>query len=231
MDSVNSRLTELYTNSWPNLAGQLEEIKASDQIVKPTNPLLLSVKEEDKYLNADLRVMIFGQETNDWGGDFTNNIEYIKSIYDDFFSSRHCFKYGGQFWNGINRFLKMLELQYPDKSIEFMWNNVVKIGKSGKRGKPPENIYQIERQNFQVIEEEIKILKPNLIVFLSGPYYDYIINEQLNITEYQKINGYDQRQIARINIKNIDFTFRTYHPNYLWRNGINNYYEAILKSM
>lgn len=228
MKNLNSKLTELYTENWSNFAGKLEEIKESELSVKPTNPLLIIVKNEDKYLNADIRVMILGQETNDWGGNFTNNIEYIQSIYEGFFSSRYCFKYGGQFWNGISRFLRMLELQNPGKSIDFIWNNVVKVGISGKKGKPPEYIYQVERENFKVLNQEMQILQPNLVLFLSGPYYDNILIEQFKNIEFQKIENYHQRQIAKVKLLNCDSAFRTYHPNYLWRNGINDYYEAIL---
>ena len=29
----------------------------------------------------------------------------------------------------------------------------------------------------------------------------------------------------------VDFTFRTYHPNYLWRNDIDSYFNAIIKEI
>ena len=230
-EDINNKLEELYTKNWPNLSKELIEINESEATIKPTNPLLLTVKNEEKYLNADIRVMIFGQETNDWGGNFVNDIEYIQSIYDDFFSTRYCFKYGGQFWNGIKRFLKILEEKYPKKSIEFIWNNVVKIGKSGKKGKPPEHIYQAEKDNFRILEEELNILQPDMVLFLSGPYYDNILIKQFEGVEFKNIDKYNQRQIAEVNLKNVKSAYRTYHPNYLWRNGINDYYDAIIKEI
>jgi len=229
MKNLNNKLTKLYSDNWLDFARKLEEIKESELTVKPTNPLLITVQDEYKYINADIRVMIFGQETNDWGGDFMNDIKHIISIYEDFFSSKHCFKYGGQFWNGISRFLKMLELQNPNKSIEFIWNNVIKVGKSGKKGKPPEYIYHVEKENFRILNEEMQILQPNLVLFLSGPYYDNILIEQFKDIGFQNIEEYQQKQIAKVNLLNCDSAFRTYHPNYLWRNGIDNYFEAILK--
>ena len=38
---------------------------------KPTN--FLCIDASDKYLRADIKVMIFGQEKNSWYGDYINN--------------------------------------------------------------------------------------------------------------------------------------------------------------
>jgi hypothetical protein len=230
MKKFNQELLKLYQSNWNSLSEKLEEIKTSALPTKPTNPLLIRVGNEEKYFNSDIRVMIFGQETNDWGNDFQNNIENTLSIYDDFFNSNYCFKYGGQFWNGISRFLKILEDQNPNKAIEFVWNNVVKIGKSGGKGMPPNYIYQIEQENFSILKNEVEILEPNLILFLSGPNYDSILSNQFDNPDFEKIENYSQRQIAKIKLENIDFTFRTYHPNFLWRNGINDYFNEIINT-
>ena len=228
MKELNSELLRLYKSNWDKLSNELIEIKDSNSDTNPTNPLLIRIGDEKKYQEADLRVMIFGQETNDWGNDFQNDIEYIQSIYDDFFTTKRCFSYAGQFWNGISRFLKKLEEKNKGKSVEFIWNNVVKIGKSGGKGMPPEYIYQIEKNQFSILSKEIEILEPNIVLFLSGPYRDHILKNQFKNIEFESIENYNLKQLAKVKLENVEYAFRTYHPNYLWRVGINNYFDTII---
>ena len=65
MDGINNQLRALYAENWSVFAGKLDALVTSDQAVKPTNPLLLYVEDEEQYLHADIRLMVFGQETND----------------------------------------------------------------------------------------------------------------------------------------------------------------------
>src|SRR5690554_7066240 len=76
---------------------------------RPSNLLCLSVSE--RYIDSDLKVMVFGQETNDWHGSYSNkhSEQWLKDCYEDFFNSDYCFSYGGQFWNGVSRTIDLLE--------------------------------------------------------------------------------------------------------------------------
>lgn len=231
---MNKRLQELYAIHWPNLTKELNEILNNEDLnQKPTNPLLLSI-DETKYLESDVKVMILGQETNDWGNNFTGNIDEILEIYDDFYNSGYAVNtYGGHFWNGINRFSSLLENKFPDKKISYVWNNVVKIGASGRDQNHPQNhIYSTELSNFKVLEKEIEILNPDIILFISGPNYDTNISKILKGVQFSHLNeGFSTRQIAELQYNKRKNIFRTYHPNYLWRNDINQYFEAIINSI
>lgn len=230
---MNEKLQEIYKSKWDDLSSSLEEILSDNSKEnKPTNPLLLYINEEI-YRNADLRVMIFGQETNDWEGDFQNNINICLNTYDDFFNANDCYSYGGQFWNGFNRFLTLLKNRFPEKKVSSIWNNVIKIGNSGRdKNYPPEYIYNIERQKFSVIEKEIEILKPNIILFLSGPNYDAELRNSLTNVQFSQLNkNFTERQLAKIKYQDYNNTFRTYHPNYLWRHGIDTYFNEIIDNI
>ncbi len=230
---MNSKLSQLYNSKWENLCKSMHTILGDDQLeLKPTCPLLLSIKNEEVYNNSDLRLMIYGQETNSWYDKFHNNIASILDCYDSFFNEGKCWSYGGQFWNGVNRFVELLQLKYPDKKISIIWNNVVKIGKYNDKGFPPDYIYEIEREHFSIIEDELKIIKPNLVLFLTGPNYDRIIADNYGKLNYSKItNEFTERELAKLDLRDVPFSFRTYHPNYLWRNNINYYYNSILDSI
>lgn len=230
---TNQKLLELYKNNWDITSEKLNSlIINSEYKTKPTNPLLLVVSDEEKFNTADIRIIIYGQETNNWGGDFENNIDEIKCIYNDFFNTKYCFKYGGQFWNGIKLLVKKIHEKYPNKSVEFLWNNVVKIGRSGKKNMPPKYIYKIEKEHFNVLNKEIEIIKPNLLIFLSGPNYDYIINNQIKgFNNKQRMEGFTKRELLKFMVDEKIPAYRTYHPNYLWRNNIHKYFDAILNDL
>lgn len=228
---MNNSLKQLYNSKWTEYYNELQKIWKGDKFVKkPTNPLLLKIDNETDFKKAEIRIMIFGQETNGWYEN-SDDLESIINAYQEFFGTDYCYSYGGQFWNGVNRFRSMLQEKYPDKKIRLVWNNLVKTGKSDGRGMPPDYIYQIERYNFEVIKEELKIVNPNVVLFLSGPNYDKIIKDNFGALKYEPLAPFSERQLSKIAFDSVDFCFRTYHPNYLWRNNINSYFDRILKEI
>jgi hypothetical protein len=223
----------MYSEKWEKFSDELRKILDDDsREFKPTNPLLIYLDEE-KYQSSDIKIMIFGQETNDWGDNFTGDPNDALNTYNDFFNSNACYGYAGHFWNGVNRFLTLLSQRFPDKNIASVWNNVIKVGNSGRnKNNPPEYIYNIEKTYFNVIENEIEILKPNIILFVSGPYYDTEIQNSLTDVSFSKLNNnFSDRAIAKLKYKNLDNVYRTYHPNYLWRKGINSYFAEIINDI
>jgi hypothetical protein len=235
MENINERLHALYAGKWGNIGEALQE-SANDDEIGPTNPLLLYIDNEKSWQNADLRIMVFGQETNDWeqGYHSDKNITLLCGTYDRFFNKGGCWSYGGQFWNGLNRFKNILSEKFPDKQIQYLWNNIIKIGKDGEKGRPPEYIYEQEREYFNVIPDEVDILQPNILLFFTGYTYDDAIHNNFGKVVYTPVHPFGDRQLARLSIParpEINCAFRTYHPNYLWRNNINSYFNAIVNEI
>lgn len=227
---MNEKLMELYSSKWNNLMNGLNSIYEDDNLlIKPTNPLLIKIQSGIDYDSADFRLMIFGQETNGWYEE-DDTIEGVLKGYSDFLKDDYCFKYGGHFWNGISRFNSLLSSKFPDKNFQVIWNNIVKIGKSDGKGMPPDYIYSVERERFSVIRDELSILKPNFILFLTGPYYDWVIEDNFGQLKFESILPYTSRQMSKLEIGGIP-AIRTYHPNYLWRNDINSFFNTILNEI
>lgn len=233
---LNQNLFDLYAFYWCNYQSSLQKISNSDAFsIKPTNPYLLHVKNEEKWKNADIRLMVLGQETNSWYDNLTDNdITSIVGKYKEFVDSGYCWQYGGPFWNGVKRFETLLNNKFPNLSTSSIYNNVVKTGKAkgqnGKEGKglPPDYIYDEEKKLFPVIRKEIAILKPNLVLFLSGPNRDFALDSSFGELNKSSLNNYSYRQLIKIDLPDVEYAFRTYHPNYLWRNNINGYFNSIL---
>lgn len=232
---MNEQLFHLYSSNWGNLCSAIKPILEDDSKIKPTNPLLIYLDSEEDFISADFRVMIFGQETNGWfegeGNWFNGDNSELKPIldnYNTFFNCGRCWSYGGQFWNGFSKFWTMLDEKFSDKKIKCIWNNIVKIGISEKKGFPPDYIYKIERNKFSIIKEEIKIIKPNIILFFTGPDYDRIIADNFGQIPYIAIPPFTIRELSKVKLEGTDIAFRTYHPNYLWRNDIERFFRTIL---
>ena len=229
IEKTNEKLHELYKFNYPKLTDLLtKKNKSLEHKDRATNPLLLKI--DKTYANAGLKIMVFGQETNYWHseknkGEFHGEIESVLNLYEDFFLSGNCFSYGGQFWNGISRFNQLLKEQ-TGKEIGLVWNNIIKIGKCGK-GKPFASIQEIQFENFNVIQKEIEILKPDYLVFFSGPNYDVQIKKAFKSLNKIEIKEFTERQLCELRLTENQSAFRTYHPNYLWRNNINNYLNKI----
>lgn len=227
---TNKKLLELYESKYPNLSRLLTEknksLKHSD---KATNPLLLKIDEN--YANAKFKIMFFGQETNTWLGEqnnaeFLGQIEPVYHLYENFFLSGNCYSYGGQFWNGVSRCVQLVEKEINEK-VGVVWNNIIKVGKCGK-GAPFASIQEIQFEHFNVYREEVDILEPDVLIFFSGPNYDNQIKKAFGRLDKNSIDGFTERQLCEIKIPNSVPAFRTYHPNYLWRNDINKFLEPIV---
>ena len=195
----------------------------------PASPLLLKINDEQAYQNADIKLIIFGQETNRWYESFHSDTDAILGYYDQFFNTGNYKNYGGQFWNGVARFISMLQERYPSKTIYPIWNNLVKIGKDAGAGFPSDIIHEVEEKEFDVIREELAILQPTIALFFTGPSYDGILDKVFHHPKLTPITGnFLARQLAKLAIPNVSQAFRTYHPGYLWRNSIDNYFQEIV---
>jgi len=161
--------------------------------------------------------MIFGQETNSWCNEcgdkssFSNNIDKSISIYEKFYLNNGIKSYKGPFWNEFKRIKK--EIKKHNNSSVIIWNNINKIGRIGKGNL--DAINKIQFENFMVIKDEIKILKPNIIIFLTGTDYDFFIKN--NLRDFKQIEVSESLYNLDFvnNYSDINF-FKTYHPNALY---------------
>lgn len=210
---MNTKLLTLYKSKWADLCQAMQPIIDDDNLeIKPTCPLLIGVDEEE-YKNADIRLMIFGQETNNWFELFNPDIEKVLSYYDEYFLSGDWETDTRRaFWQGLKPYINAIKAKYPNKKVAFVWNNIIKIGKLDEKGTPPDYIYNIEKTYFSVVKEEIKILKPNMILFFTGPNYDNKLVDNFGELKLNKISSLPEYELASLDLLDIPNVFRTYHP-------------------
>jgi hypothetical protein len=240
---INQKLKELYESKWDNLYPKLLDIQGEDE--SPRNPLMIRVKDESDFETADARVMFFGRETS--GGEWRLSDVYTKHSVDEIMDD--CLKFfdnengSGQTINntwkplnkgmgqGMNMFRRLLNDKYPDKKIRYVWNNIVKSG-NPIGTYPPEKIRNLVFENFNVIKEEINIMKPDIILFVTGIKGYWDIDRQFGKLEYPPIEGFHLRQLCKVSMPEFPFVkyaFRMYHL--AGRYSKRPYFDAILKEI
>ena len=240
---LNEQLESLYASQWKEFCDACRALSCNGHTsVKPSYPFLLSlaywdngVPTESWYTDADLKVMIFGQETNSWVGtedDFGTppspvfnpevTMGAVMGIYENFYSDYHLnhregFNFNatryGTFHNGFNRFASMLNARCAGKRIAYLWNNIVKIGKAEGSGFCGEEIYRLQKQHFDVVGKEVEILKPDLILFLTGSY-DSRICDCWAGAQFTALPPFAVGDVAKVMLPGVDVpAYRTNHPS------------------
>jgi hypothetical protein len=212
---INESLIDLYSRHWPKVEnGLLEFTKAK---FHPASPLLLTIDEQG-YRDADIRIMFCGQETNGWcerAG--SKNIKETTEVYDAYFTKGNYLKLDKRrsFWQATGRFQKHIKSSFPAiQNIYPVWNNISKFGVTNKKGMT-EQIRNFERQCFPVFREELAIINPDVIVFMTGPYRDGDIEFHLPDLEIKKsCEEYTIREVATVESNFLKRpALRIYHPS------------------
>ena len=227
--SVNNELKSLYEKYWEQMQIEANSIidKTNIEIDHPANPFLLKINEEE-YDKADIKVMIFGQETWGWNTTFGKTIENMMNHYENAKENYLSGENKG-FRMGFNFFKDEIEKQYNNKNIIFIWNNISKIGRYESKGVTGD-IKKLARNFFPVICEEIKILNPDIVIFLTGNrdddikfhFQDAVFEKYHNNSTLLSKGGTRNYQPAyKVISKDLPCkTVKVYHPSYF--GGFNN---------
>lgn len=266
--TLNDKLVNLYGPKISGLYSAVKPLFDDPNAIKPALPLVLELKDDESYENADLRIMVFGRETNNWNapkerpdcpyGTYNFNIALpadivieimgkhdvpeaqeihgLGDIYHSyFFPDEETGKKYGQtiFSKRADRLVDILREKIPSKKIEYLWNNVSKIGCGGKAfgrscRKPTAEIREIERTYFNIVAEEVKILKPDVILFLTGFGADNEIKEIFNLSDENFKSVKDGIFLDRIDIPGIKYAARTIHPSRKSNEVLNQHFNALV---
>lgn len=225
--SLSEQLTALYAGRWERLMHELGRME-----VKAQCPFVLSVQRygsEEWYTGADLRVMFFGQEVHHWEKD--EDLGDTMRAYERFFEGKYVvednFGYfsqdevspGNHFmcWgcNGIMSGIKGILDRYSGKRASFLWNNISKL--STYDGHPvDESVHEAERMFFHVIPGEIEILRPDILVFFTGPghnrYYDYILENFTLEGDPWPLSDIPLDNLMKLPVCGVKLAYKTFHP-------------------
>ncbi len=207
-------LNKLYARYWDDIS----ELRS--QYPGLSAPLLIKIPT--RYLSQDTKLMIIGQQTQGWGGE---SIEDALKSYEEFKFGEYY--YSSPFWNITRKVERALGVD----EYAITWSNLNRCDYNGRR--PPAGIENELRAFLPMLVSEIEILKPDIVIFFTGPYFDEHIKQAFNGARFEPAgNAFEERELSRIRHDLLPYhTYRTYHPNYLRRSRIEPRFVDFIKNI
>jgi hypothetical protein len=203
--------------------GRLGKGPATDAVLRELNgPFLVATNTE--YENSRPRIVIVGQENNGWMDDIADYLGWVgsKSIEDALAVYRGfdiaTYRYG-TFSRYFSLFRDRLLGETPEggrRSI--LWTNLFKLNHKGKQSIYSPLLEPMLKLQEEVFAQEMNALKPDAVVFLTGPRYDHIIERFYPKVLFRAVDGHPVNEVAEVVAEGLPkLSFRTYHPGYLNR--------------
>ena len=193
--------------------------EAADKMLREVSAPFL-VKTNEQYEVAKPRVVVVGQETNGWLGLYKefldrNTIIDALSTYESFDFGR---MYNSTFFQYFDRIRNSIfgANATKDSRKVILWLNLFKFFHGSMIRSP--HLEAVLNLQADVFQQELKLLKPDVVIFLTGPNYDCIIRRFYPNVLPKPLEVYSERQVAQLVHRDLpSLTFRTYHPGYLNR--------------
>ena len=198
MNAMNAALKSLYTSKW----AALERITQNDGV---SWPLLLKVPPE--YGQARLRLLVVGQQTDEWGGygDDADRVAWLMEGYAHFALAR-SYK-STPFWQASRELYASLNPDGPP--FGFLWSNLVKVDQQGDR--PVEHVEEAVCE-LGLLPAEVDIVRPEAVVFFTGHSYDPRLRSTFPALRLVQLGEF----LVRLEHPVLPFhTYRTPHPKWL----------------
>jgi len=220
MNSYNKKMETLITPHINAMRKALEisKLGVSSEDIGPFVPYIF-----DEYESSKIKLMFVGQQTN--GGPSIKDLIDQKISYPELFEDWVEFKhndasskshYNSPFWNFIHKVCKEIGIN----KLGFVWSNIVKF--ESNNSCPRKEIYEIGRKFFNTMPLEIKAVEPDMVVFLTGPNYDWAIKDAFPEVFFSTVRNLPIRQFSEVNNFPAKKCFRLHHPRYLRTYSENN---------
>lgn len=216
-------LVQLYRDEITRCQATIDRV-TDDPTEGPVSPHLICPPAG--YSSADFRLMVVGQETNGWEQPFHRcaGVEHLLAVYDKFINPDGG-RYRSPFLDAVRNYLRRFRSVIPNTSL--VWTNILKIGCSRSGAPSPAVIDWMAGRSeegtgwngwFSVVNEEVKQLKPDAVIFFTGPGYDEFIPRAFPDVKFEDspLPGVFLNRVDSIDLP--PCSFRTWHPNWFrWR--------------
>ena len=143
-----------------------------------SQPQLMAIPQS--YLDSEFRLMIVGQESNGWGDPLWDASSdegraLLLNDYTGFNVALGSRSHTTPFWQGAYRIRDLLNPAGPANG--FLWSNLVPVSEkqgNGKFGHPSDEVARTATA-LRLLQTEIEVARPDVIVFFSGVTHDHLI--------------------------------------------------------
>ena len=235
---AQEKLNALYQKVFTQ--GNIEGLKDKEKLSAP-----LLIQAYDTYLNADIKIMYIGKEPNHWlthksidedkrglNGIFSNNgidLERLLKRYNKRMTRQDKWSKSAFF-----KQYKNIKDQLVDKEVgsgSIVWNNLFKMAydtghsysKSAKNHSD-----KLEELSKKLFLKELKILNPEILIFVTGASYDKVIKNTL--IDYETIEVIIPKKLWKFKYKDA-ICYRTVHPDsirFIKKSKRVDYYQMII---
>lgn len=225
---VNQKLLKLFESKWEAVDKVYNALQEDEEWAVLHLACVPPNYEKMKY-----KILIVGQENDGWGIEDNARLSMFATLdfldSKDYNDRRPFFSFPYKFCKSINN----LEDIKDSKKTYFTWVNLREFSfdETPKTSLGKEAQSMIDNE-FNILEEEIKIINPDIVLFLTGPDYDFDIEKQLKGVEFKTVENYHIREFARVEHEALPKnSFRIYHPNRIRfiKEGYKKYLESLKK--
>jgi hypothetical protein len=223
--TIQTELTSLYRplmdrSEMCRICGGTEAAEKAMQGLSP--PFFISTNSD--YEESHPKVVIVGPET--WGwilkgtySTFLDSVTLDTAIkkYDCYLKNHN----GTVFFQYFRRIRRGIFGDNSDtKPGTILWLNLFKFNHEPHTCRmtvSPHREAALAMQD-NIFQREITLLKPNVVIFLTGPHYDEIIQRFYPAVKFEAIGDQPVTQLAQVVDDQLHaLSFRTYHPGYMNR--------------
>jgi len=244
-DTMQKALDELYKKELDT--SRLREIFNDEKMLKKISaPFLINV--DQSYLDAKIKILFVGKETNKWWGklsdfiDMPDSIEILKDRYRaEFFGGEVKSKqssltnYKAENWGNpfFTEYKKIRKALLDNKKGALVWSNLLKMDFDSGKGysKNSKDIEAIVSISKHIFKKELEILKPDVIIFATSYTYDKIIKNYYNNQDLETIEIIEPKSLWKFKIGKT-ICYRTWHPSTITykaeKNKLEYYKDVIL---
>ncbi len=211
MNDINKKLMDIYTSI--NEQTMVFREKCENIFGNSEEFVIQYCYCPDAYTDIKTRIMCVGQDPNGWG--------YITEVSDAMKFTADALQnidWHAPYWRFIHEFECMINGEKDLSRDYIFWSNIFRIIGDVNPHRMLENsaLTMEYLDHFQTLSAEITAADPNILIFLTGPNYDYYIERIFKDVQFLPVSQtFDIRELARLTHKNLpDNTFRLYHPGY-----------------
>lgn len=227
INKLQSELDQLYSEVLDKQ--KLVDIFTTEELEKISAPHLLNI--DSNYIDANIKILFVGKETNKWWGklrhfiETDNSINILKQRYKAKFfggdvpSSKDINKtkkYKAEKYNTpfFTEYKKVNHAICDAKPGAVIWSNLLKMDFDRNKGysrnaKSNKNIVSLSKEIFL---KEIEILKPDYIIFATSYTYDKAVIKEYFEDKITKSEVIETKSMWKFNIGDT-ICYRTWHPS------------------
>ena len=219
MNEINKQLREMYQNEQEEVilfsnkceASWLNDERPSDEswFIYQTSYV------PDLFTESTIKLLAIGQEAYGWGTDATTPIDESMQHTEKFLKTQ----YNTNFYQYVNDLSELLNGAKYHSNEASAYSNLFKISNDSYPKYLIKSNWQLAEEyckQFNTLKKEIEIIKPDVVLFLTGPVYDYYLKAMFEGVEYSTVDQeLSLNACARLShISLPSNTFRLYHPSY-----------------